>query len=64
VQATPAHRVAPSGVAALKAQAVQAYASQLRALGADAADDTARPERYWALQPVADSRCTEHGRRS
>jgi LmbE family N-acetylglucosaminyl deacetylase len=63
VRATPARPVPPSGVAPLKAQAVQAYASQLRALGPDAADDTARPERYWALEAVAGPGTAEDGRR-
>ena len=64
VQATPARRVPPSGVASLKAQAVQAYASQLRALGAEAAGDLARPERYWALEAMSDPRPADDGPRT
>lgn len=41
-----AARVAPPA-RDLKRQAVAAYASQLRAFGAAALDDLARPERYW-----------------
>jgi len=54
LRATPARLAAPAGGAALKAQAVQAYASQLRALGPDGWDDTARPERYWQLEEEDD----------
>jgi LmbE family N-acetylglucosaminyl deacetylase len=64
MQATPALRVPPAGVAPLKAQAVQAYASQLRALGPDAADDTARPERYGALEAVSEPRTADDERRA
>jgi LmbE family N-acetylglucosaminyl deacetylase len=52
VRATPA-RFGPAGDAALKAQAVQAYASQLRAFGPGGVDDTAWPERCWRLEPRA-----------
>jgi LmbE family N-acetylglucosaminyl deacetylase len=45
---TPARLPADAG-SARKAQAVQAYASQLRALGADGYADTAQPERYWRV---------------
>ena len=48
--ATPARLVA-DGDAPLKAQAVQAYASQMRAFGPNGVADTAQPERYWRLEP-------------
>jgi LmbE family N-acetylglucosaminyl deacetylase len=45
----------PSGAGgARKAQAVQAYASQLRALGPDGYADTAQAERYWRFDPAGE----------
>jgi LmbE family N-acetylglucosaminyl deacetylase len=64
VQATPAPPAPRGGVAPLKAQAVQAYASQLRALGPEAATDTAQPERYWTLEAVAEPAYPDDGRRA
>ncbi|ARP94149.1 PIG-L deacetylase family protein [Bordetella genomosp. 13] len=55
VQATP--QPGPPGAGERKAEAVRAYASQLRPLGlADGGGDPARPERYWLLErlPRAD----------
>lgn len=52
IAATPVKR-APPRDPARKAQAVQAYRSQLRAFGPGGYDDTARPERLWRLQPLA-----------
>jgi LmbE family N-acetylglucosaminyl deacetylase len=49
---TPARLPAGTG-SARKAQAVQAYASQLRALGPDGYADTAQAERYWRPDPPA-----------
>lgn len=51
VAATPLKRPPPRDPAR-KAQAVQAYRSQLRAFGPGGYDDTARPERLWRLQPL------------
>lgn len=48
-RATPARLACDAGTAALKARAVQAYASQLRAFGAGGYDDAAQPERFWTL---------------
>jgi LmbE family N-acetylglucosaminyl deacetylase len=59
---TPA-KEAPPGAAALKARAVQCYASQLRAFGPGGYDDTARPERRWrfeAREPAADEDSPQH----
>jgi LmbE family N-acetylglucosaminyl deacetylase len=50
--ATPA-RLHADGSDALKARAVQAYASQLHAFGAHGLDDAAMPERCWRLEPMA-----------
>lgn len=51
VRATPAFDVdAGRSSAELKALAVQAYASQLRAFGPGGCDDAARPERFWELE--------------
>jgi LmbE family N-acetylglucosaminyl deacetylase len=47
--ATPA-RLLVEGAEARKAQAVQAYASQMRAFGPNGVADTAQPERYWRLE--------------
>ena len=40
----------PLGSPAVKAGAVQAYSSQLRAFGPHGYDDVAAPERYWRLE--------------
>jgi LmbE family N-acetylglucosaminyl deacetylase len=50
VSATPA-RLLADGDQPLKAQAVQSYASQMRAFGPTGVADTAQPERYWRLEP-------------
>lgn len=50
VSATPVRLVTNSDHP-LKAQAVQAYASQMRAFGPNGVADTAQPERYWRLEP-------------
>jgi LmbE family N-acetylglucosaminyl deacetylase len=49
VSATPVRLLADSDHP-LKAQAVQAYASQMRAFGPNGVADTAQPERYWRLE--------------
>lgn len=48
VTLTPARRAIPPAPA-LKQRAVQAYASQLRALAAGAVEDTSLPERCWCI---------------
>ncbi len=45
----PAFFGVPRGHEALKARAVQAYASQLQGLGSRSQTDAAQPERYWRL---------------
>jgi LmbE family N-acetylglucosaminyl deacetylase len=52
---TPA-RFARTGPAELKAEAVRAYASQLRAFGESGLDDVAAPERCWRFEPGGPSR--------
>lgn len=47
-------RLKSEGSAALKAHAVQAYASQLRAFGPGGYDDTEAPERCWCIARAAD----------
>jgi LmbE family N-acetylglucosaminyl deacetylase len=60
MQATPA-RLAPTQAheiaqgARAKAEAVQAYASQLRGFGPGGYEDAAQPERCWRLQECADA---------
>ncbi|HUP06437.1 MAG TPA: PIG-L family deacetylase [Caldimonas sp.] len=49
VAATPVEPPSGGMNAAAKAQAVRAYASQLRAFGLDGYDDTRAPERCWRL---------------
>ena len=44
--------VDPAGAAALKARAISAYASQLRAFGPGGTRDLERPERGWRLEPA------------
>lgn len=56
VQATPA-RTSPVDVtiAQAKAEALQAYASQLRGFGPGGYEDAAQPERFWRLQSLGDA---------
>lgn len=49
IVATPAPEAPPPG-GPRKAQAIAAYASQLRAFGPGGCDDAARPERLWRLE--------------
>jgi hypothetical protein len=53
IRATPA-RVASAPDGTLKRQAVQAYASQLRAFGEGGFADVEQPERCWRLEGFAD----------
>ena len=57
LQLTPA-KEKPVEAAALKARAVQCYASQLRAFGPGGHDDTARPERRWRFE-IQDTQAAE-----
>jgi LmbE family N-acetylglucosaminyl deacetylase len=50
-RATPVRLTTLTGSAALKAEAVQAYASQVRTFGPHGLDDAAEPERCWLLVP-------------
>ncbi len=52
IEATPA-ALPMSDRSELKANAVAAYASQVKAFGPHGLDDASQPERYWRLLPVA-----------
>lgn len=55
VTATPAHLQISAANAAVKAEAVQAYASQLRAFGSGGYADTVQPERCWRLERASEA---------
>lgn len=59
VQATPARIASPDAAVAVnaaqaKAEALQAYASQLRGFGRGGYEDAAQPERFWRLRERGD----------
>jgi LmbE family N-acetylglucosaminyl deacetylase len=59
--ATPARSLARGGGAGQKAQAVDRYASQLRAFGPDGYGDTREPERCWRLVSEASRSSASEG---